>query len=334
MRFRRPPLSLLLILSLSSIVSGANLFAVKQKFTVGGEGGWDYVTYDASGPRLFITRGTHVMVVNPATGKQLADIPNTLGVHGVTLVPDLSKGFISAGRSNQVVVFDLVSLKETARIAVGDTPDAIAYEPISGRVFTFNARSQDATSIDAKTGNVVGTIPLRGKPEFAVANGQGHLFVNIETTAEIAEIDAKSLTVVRRWQMKGCEEPTGLAFDQADGVLFSGCSNKTLAVVNAKDGTIVTTLPIGDGVDGVAFDPELRLAFSSNGEGTLTVIGQQKDKWEVLQNVSTQRGARTLTLNPEAHEVYVVTATADQQPSAGSRSYVPGTFTIMVVGRQ
>ena len=322
-----------IVLSLSAFAS-SDQFAVKQKLTIGGEGGWDYLTYNAAAHRLFITRGTHVMVVDPSTGKQLADIPNLKGVHGVALAPDLSKGFISAGGSDEVAVFDTMSLKETSRIPVGNGPDAIGYDSVSGRVFTFNSRSKDATAIDAKTGKVVGTIPLGGKPEFAVADGQGHLFVNVETTAEIAEIDTKNLTVVHRWPIKGCEEPTGLALDQADRVLFSGCSNKTLAVVNANDGTTITTLPIGDGVDGVAFDPELRLAFSSNGDGTLTVIEQQKDKWFVLQNVPTQRGARTLTLNPASHEVYVVTAMADQKPGATPRSYLPDSFTLLVVGRR
>jgi DNA-binding beta-propeller fold protein YncE len=199
-------------------------------------------------------------------------------------------------------------------------------------VFTFNAHSQDTTSIDAKTDKVVGTIPLRGKPEFAVANGDGQLFVNIETSGEIAELDAAGLKVINRWPMKGCEEPSGLALDKADRILLSGCSNKIVAVVSAKDGTLVTTLPIGDGVDGVSFDPEFGLGFSSNGEGTLTVVGQENGKWQVVQNVTTQRGARTLALNPASHEIYVVTASV--APQQGERpSYVPNTFTLLVIGR-
>ena len=325
------PVAFLLAFSVFAI---GQTFSVKQKFVLAGDGSWDYLTYDEPGKRLFITRGSHVMVVDPANGKQLADIPDTPGVHGVVLVPGLAKGFISAGRANQVMVFDLSSLKQTARIPVGDTPDAIAYEPLSGRVFTFNARSKDTTAIDAKTDKVVGTVALGGKPEFAVANGSGKLFVNIETTAEIAEIDARSLKVIHRWPMKGCEEPTGLAFDKEAALLFSGCSNKTLAVVSAKDGTLVTTLPIGDGVDGVAYDDGSHLVISSNGEGTLTVIGEKDGKWAVQENVPTQPGARTLTLNPASHEVYVVTATPASQPVDGRRSYVPGSFTLLVVGRK
>jgi DNA-binding beta-propeller fold protein YncE len=331
MKQHRLILTLALSLLFAPLAHPGNAFLVKKKFTLGGEGGWDYLTYDRDNHRLFITRGTHVIVVDPASGQQLADIPNTPGVHGVALVPEVSKGFISAGRANQVVVFDLKSLKETARIAVGEGPDAIAYEPVSHRVFTFNARSQDTTSIDTRTDKVVGTIPLQGKPEFAVANGDGQLFVNIESSGEIAELDPAGLKVLHRWPMKGCEEPTGLALDKADSVLLSGCSNKTLAVVNAKDGTLVTTLPIGASVDGVSFDPELRLGFSSNGEGTLTVIGQENGKWQVLQNVTTQRGARTLTLNPASHEIYVVTAAI--VPEQERPSYVPNTFTLLVVGQ-
>jgi YVTN family beta-propeller protein len=269
MQIRLRAFALGIVLSFYGLASASDQFVVKQKLTIGSNGGWDYLTYDAPAHRLFITRGTHVMVVDPSTGKQLADLPNLKGVHGVALVPDLSKGFVSAGGSNEVAVFDTSSLKETSRIPVGKGPDAIAYEPVSGRVFTFNGLSKDATSIDAKSGKVVGTIPLGGKPEFAVANGEGHLFVNIETTAEVAEIDAKNLAVIHRWPIKNCEEPTGLAIDLADKLLFSGCSNKTLAVVNTNDGTTIATLPIGDGVDGVAFDPEHPHAISSNGEGTL-----------------------------------------------------------------
>jgi hypothetical protein len=324
----------ILSLAFSTSAAGTDVFAVKQKFVLGGEGGWDYLTYDGAGKRLFITRGTHVMVVDPATGKQLADIPNTAGVHGVALVPELSKAFISAGRTNQVVVVDLSSLKETARIAVGNTPDAITYEPASGRIFTFNAHSEDTTSIDAKTDKVVGTMSLGGKPEFGVANGAGQLFVNIETTGEIAEIDAARLKVIHRWPMKGCEEPTGLAFDKEDMVLFSGCSNKILAIVRATDGGLVEKLPIGDGVDGVAYDSELHTAFSSNGEGTLTAVGRRNNKWVVLQNLSTQAGARTLTLNPSSHEAYVVTATVASRPPGERPVYSPGTFVLLVVGRR
>ncbi len=313
-------------------------FAVKSKTVLGGEGGWDYLTYDPAGHRLFITRGTHVMVVDAGTLKVTADIPDTLGVHGVALAPELGKGFISAGRSNKAVVFDLASLKTTGTVEVGNTPDAIAYEPKSKRVFTLNARSQDATVVDAKTDKVVGTVPLGGKPEFAVADGAGHLYVNIETTAEIAEIDASGMKVMQRWKMAGCEEPTGLALDDHDHVLFAGCSNKTMAVVDAKSGKELGTLPIGAGVDAVAYDPKLHLAFSSNGEGTMTVVGREKDKWAVLQTVATQRGARTMTLDPATHQLYLVTASVAQAPPTTESNaprrpgYVPGTFTLLVAG--
>src|SRR5262245_36457630 len=183
-------------------------YKLQRTVTLGGEGGWDYLTYDPAGNRLFVTHGTHVVVVDPVSGKQIADIPDTPGVHGVALAQDFAKGFISAGRSNKVVVFDLKSLKVTGTADVGNTPDAITYEPKSQRIFTWNAKSEDATAIDAKTDKVLGSVPVKGKPEFAVADGKGHLFVNIETTNEVAEIDAQKLTVLRRWTLAGCEEPT------------------------------------------------------------------------------------------------------------------------------
>jgi YVTN family beta-propeller protein len=256
-------------------------------------------------------------------------------VHGVALAPDFAKGFISAGRSNKVVVFDLKSLKVTGTADVGTTPDAITYEPTSHRIFTWNAKSEDATAIDAKTDKVLGSVPVKGKPEFAVADGKGHLFVNIETTNEVAEIDAQKLTVIRRWSLAGCEEPTGLAIDLAHQVLFSGCSNKVLVVSDAKTGAKIAALPIGDHVDGVAFDPGNGLAFSSNGDGTLTVIGKKAGEYGVLQNLETQRGARTLTLNPDTHQVYLVTANFEDAASAppGSRPKpVPGTFRLLIAG--
>lgn len=303
---------------------------VKKKITFGGDGSWDYLTYDEQGHRLFIARSTRVMVVDAVEGKQIGEIPDTAGVHGVALVPELSKGFISAGRANKVVVFDLTSLKTTGTIPVGDNPDAIAFEPVSKRVFTFNGRSKDTTVIDVSGEKVVGTIPLGGKPEFAVANGAGHLFVNIETTGEIAEIDAANLKVVNRWPMQGCEEPTGLALDKEDMLLFSGCSNRVLKVVNVKTGSVVETIPIGDGVDGVGYDPGLGYAYSSNGDGTLTIIGKRNGKWQALNTLLTQKGARTLVVNPVDHLVYSVTA----QAKGGERNYEPGTFVLLVMGKE
>ena len=315
----------------------ATHYEVLHHYVLGGEGRWDALTFDPAHHRLFITRETHVMVIDPASGKQLADIPDTPGVHAVALAPDLHKGFISAGRANKVIEFDAESLKVLSSIDVGAKPDLIVYEPASHRVFSFNGGSNDATAIDAKTGKVVGTVPLGGKPEFPALDGKGKIFVNIENTNEIVEIDAAKLQVLDRWALKGCEEPSGLAMDAAHSVLFSGCSNKTLFVVDSHTGKTITQLPIGEHVDGVAYDSGRQLAFSSNGDGTLTVIGRKGKNYEVVQNVVTQRGARTLAVDDSSHIVYLVTADFEPpQPDKPDARPVPkpGSFTLLTVAQK
>ena len=317
-------------------------YEVKQKYVLGGDGGWDYLTYDPAGKRLFISRGTHVMVVDPAKGSVIGDIPDTTGVHGIALAQDLGKGYTSNGRDNSVTVFDLKTLKTTTKIKIdGENPDAILYDPASQRVFTFNGRSKNATAIDATKDAVVGTIPLDGKPEFAVSDGKGMVFVNIEDKSEQTQIDAKNAKVVKSWPLAPCEEPSGLAIDQKSRRLFAGCSNKMMAVVNADTGKVVTTEPIGPGVDANGFDPETHLAFSSNGgDGTLTVVHEDSpDKFTVAENAQTQRFARTMALNTTNHDVYLVTAEIEEAPPAKEgerprRSMKPGTFTLLVVGKK
>jgi DNA-binding beta-propeller fold protein YncE len=322
--------------------AGPVQYELKQKFTLPGEGGWDYLTYDAAGKRLFISRGTRVMVVDPEKGSVITEIPNTTGVHGIAVANDVGKGFTSNGRDNTVTVFDLKSLKETAKIKLegAENPDAIMYDPVSKRVFTFNGRSKNATAIDAANGTVVSNIPLDGKPEFAVADGKGMVYVNIEDKAEVVAIDARKATVVNTWKMAGCEEPSGLAMDQKNRRLFAGCGNKIMAIVDADSGKEVTTLPIGDGVDATGFDPATGLAFSSNGDGTLTVVHEDsKDKFSVVQNAATQKRARTMALNTSNHEVYLVTAEFEDAPPAanGQRTrpnMKPGTFTLLVMAKK
>lgn len=316
-------------------------YQLKQKFTIGGDGGWDYLTYDSSGNRLFISRATRVQVVDPEKGTVIAEIPNTTGVHGIALAHDLGKGFTSNGRENSVTVFDLKSLKETNKIKIdGENPDAILYDPASKRVITFNGRSKNATVIDATNDKVVGTIPLDGKPEFAAADGKGSVFVNIEDKSELTKIDPVKATVVQTWPLAPCEEPSGLAMDQKHRRLFSGCGNKMMTVTNADTGKVVTTVPIGQGVDANGFDPGTDIAFSSNGDGTLTVVHEDSpDKFTVAQNAETQRGARTMALNPGNHQVYLVTAEFDEAPPAEGqtrprRTMKPGTFTLLVMEKK
>ena len=317
-------------------------YQVKQKYVLGGDGGWDYLTFDPAGKRLFISRGTHVMVVDPYKGSVVGDIPDTAGVHGIALAQDLGKGFTSNGRENTVTVFDLKTLKETSKIKLdAENPDAIIYDPASKRVFTFNGRSKNATVIDAANGTVVANIPLDGKPEFAAADGKGTVFVNIEDKNELTSIDAKKAAVVKSWPLAPCEEPSGLAMDQKHRRLFAGCGNKLMTVVNADTGKVVTTVPIGEGVDANSFDPETQLAFSSNGrDGTLTVVHEDSpDKFSVVENATTQKFARTMALDTTNHDVYEVTAEIEEAPPAREgerprRSMKPGTFTLLVVGKK
>jgi DNA-binding beta-propeller fold protein YncE len=330
---------LLLACALFSVAADKPKYEVLQHLAVGGEGGWDYVNFDPQSNRLFISRATHVMVLDASTGKQLGDIPNTTGVHGIAFVPDLGIGLTSNGRANTVTIFDLKTLQPKGEVKTGTNPDAIMYDPASKHVFTFNGRSQDATVIDPAKATAVGTIALGGKPEFGVSDDKGHVFVNIEDKSEIAEIDAQKMTVLAKWPLAPCEEPSGLAIDKKNGRLFSVCSNKTMAVVDAKSGKVVASVPIGNGPDAAAFDPGTQLVFSSNGEGTLTIVHQDSpDKYSVIQTIDTARGARTMTLDPASHKVFLVTAKFGPAPAPTTEQprprppMLPNTFEVIVVG--
>jgi YVTN family beta-propeller protein len=329
-----------ILLVSSSLTAGPSGYHVSKTVKLGGDGGWDDLTVDAKAKRVYISRGTHVMVVEADTGALVGDIPNTNGVHGIAIAPEFDKGFISDGRDNKVTIFDLKTLKVLGTAPTGKNPDIIIYDPTSKRVFSFNGASKDVTAIDAKTGTVAGTIALGGKPEFAVADEKGHVFVNIEDTSEIVQFDSKKLAVESRWKIAPGEEPSGIAMDRKHRRLFSVCSNKLMVVVNADNGKVITTVPIGDGPDGAAFDPETGLVFSSNGDGTLTVVREDTpDKFSVVENVPTPKRARTMTLDPKTHKVYTVTAEFGQTPAATAAQprprppMVPGTFTLLIVSR-
>ena len=317
-------------------------YTLKQKFNIGGEGGWDYLTYDASSNRLFIARGTRVQVVDPDKGVVLAEIADTPGVHGVALASDLGKGYTSNGRDNSVSVFDLKTLKTLTKVMTtgGENPDFIAYDQVSKRVLAFNGRSHNASVVDAVSDKLVATIPLSGKPEAAVADGKGMMFVDIEDKNEIAAIDTKKGAVVATWPLPGCEEPAGLAIDEKTRRLFVGCHNKLMVVLNADSGKVVTTLPIGEGVDATVFDVGTTQIFSSQSDGTLTIVKEETaDKFSVQQNANTQRGARTMALNPKTHDVYLVSAEFDEAPPAAGqtrprRTMKPGSFTLLVMGEK
>jgi YVTN family beta-propeller protein len=337
-------ISVSLFVSLAGAVlsAGPSGYHISRQVKLGGDGGWDYLTVDSQARRVYISRGTHVMVVDADTATVVGDIPNTPGVHGIAIVPELNKGFTSNGREGTSTIFDLKTLKELGRVTVGKNPDAIAYDPASKRVFTFNGGSQDATAIDAKTGTVAGTIPLGGKPETGVADEKGHIYVNVEDKDEIVAVDSNKLTVEAHWSLAPGKEPSGLAIDRKHRRLFAGCGgSNTMVVVNADNGKVVASLPIGVGVDACGFDPETGYAFSSNGrDANLTVVHEDSpDKFSVVENVSTQRGARTMALDTKTHQVYLVTAEYGPAPAPTTAQprprpqMIPGSFTLLIVGR-
>jgi DNA-binding beta-propeller fold protein YncE len=310
-----------------------------KKVVLGGEGGWDYLICDSAARRVYISRGTHVIVVDADTYAVVGDIPGTDGVHGIALAPEFGRGFTSNGRANAVTIFDLKTLKVLGTAPTGIGPDAIIYDPASKRVFTFNGRGGDATAIDAASGKPAGTVPLGGKPEFAAADGQGHIYNNLEDKSELLQIDSQKLTVTARWPLAPCKEPSGLAMDTEHRVLFAGCHNLMMAVVDADSGKVLATPAIGQGVDANAFDPGTGLAFSSNGDGTLTVIRRDSpERFFPAAIVPTQRGARTMALDLKTHRIFLVTVEFGPPPAPTAErphprpSMVPDTFTLLVVG--
>ena len=317
--------------AVATTLAAATGYHILSEIPVGGEGGWDYLTVDSAARRLYVSHATHVAVVDLDANKVVGDIPDTPGVHGIAIAPELNRGFISNGRGNNVTIFDLKTLKATGTIPTGENPDSIRYDASSGRVFAFNGRSKSATAIDAKGGKVAATIPLPGKPEFSVADGKGHVYVNIEDTNEIVEIDAAKGAVNKKYSLSPCDGPSGLAIDTKNRRLFSVCSNRLMAVSDPDAGKVVATPPIGAGSDGAAFDPGTGYAFSSNGDGTLTIVQQTGGKYDVLENIATERGARTIAVDEKTHKVYLPTATP--APSGGRGAYLPNSFRVLVVGK-
>ena len=332
-----------IILSVTAVAFGAAApgYHVVTTFKVGGDGGWDYLTADADARRVYISRGTHVMVIDADSGKRVGDIADTPGVHGIAIARELGRGFTSNGREGTVSIFDLKKLVTITKVKVGDNPDAILYDPATKRVFTFNGRSQDSTAIDAASGKVLGTIKLDGKPEFAASDAKGEIFVNIEDKSELTAIDPNKLEVKATWPLAPCEEPSGLSIDRKHRRLFVGCGNKMMAVVNADSGKVLATPAIGEGVDATTFDPEGGLAFASCGQdAVLTVVKEESaDKFSVAENVPTQAGARTLAFDSKTQRVFVVTAQFGPPPAPTAdnphprRSIVPDSFVVLVVGK-
>jgi DNA-binding beta-propeller fold protein YncE len=312
-------------------------YAVTKRYQLGGEGDWDYLTFDTAAHRLFIARESHVIVVNPDNGTVIGDIPNTPHVHGVALAYELGRGFITAAGDTAVHIFDLKTLRPLGTVKAGLRDDAIVYDPATKYVVSMNGKAHSASVIDASAGTVVATIPLPGSPEFAVTDNHGTVYVNTEDTSLLVEIDLKALKVARSWSVTPCEGPSGLAFDRAHRRLFSGCHNQMMAISDADAGKVVATVPIGRGVDANRYDPGTGLAFSSNGDGTLTVVHEDSPtKFTVLGNLTTQSGARTMALDPKTHTIYLVTAKF--APTVGRQvpkwPPAPGTFVLLVAEKK
>jgi YVTN family beta-propeller protein len=327
---RRLTAPIALMLSLLVVAGAAEPPKFKQvaAYVLGGDGGWDYAVYDASANRLFIAHSTAIYVMDAASGKKLGEVPAD-GAHGIALLPDLNRGFSTNGKAGTVTVFDMKTLKPLQEIKVGDGPDAVIYDPHSKRVIVMHGRSKDVMVIDPHTMKVTDTIPLGGKLEFAAA-AKDHVYVNVEDTGEIADIDSRTWKLAQRWKLADCEEPTGLALDANSHHLFAACDKK-LDVVDARTGKVVASVPTGAGTDAAEYDPGLKLVFASNGEGTLTVVRETKEgKYEQAATVPTQRGARTMALDPKTHTLFLPTAEFGP-PAAGQQrpSIKPGTFVVL-----
>jgi YVTN family beta-propeller protein len=296
-------------------------FVITKKISIPGQGSWDYLTVDEGARRLYVSHGTQVEVIDVDSGSVVGSILKTPGVHGIAVVPELRRGFVSNGQASNVTIFDLKTLKPIADVPTGQKPDAIIYDPASSRVFAFNGGSNSVTAIDAASGKVAGTIDLGGGPEYAVADGNGFVYNNLEDESLVLKIDSRNLTVEQRWPTAPCASPSSIAMDRANRRLFVGCRSKVMAVMNADSGTVIATLPIGDHVDATAFDPETKLVFNSNGEGTITVIREDSpDKYSVVETVKTLPRAKTMALDPKTHRLFLSTTEAGQ-------------FEVLVVGK-
>lgn len=319
---------------------GPSGYHLVKKVKLGGTGGWDYLEVDPATHRLFISRGTHVVVVDPDQGKIVGDIPDTQGVHGIAIANEFNKGFTTNGRTADSTIFDLASLKALGNVKTDKDSDAIIYDPFTKRVFTFNGDANTSSAIDAAADKLVATFPLGGGPEFAATDGKGKIFVNLEDKSALVKFDAKTLKVENTWPLAPCESPSGLAIDPDHEILVVGCHNKLMAFVDGNSGKVIGTVPIGQGVDANRFDRATGYAFASCGDGTLTIAHEDSPtKFSLVEKIDTQRGARTMALDYSTHTVYLVTAEFGPAPAATAEnprprpSMVPDTFTLLVYER-
>jgi len=313
-------LALALVLAGITAAAAQGGYSVIKKIPIQGKGSWDYLSIDDVARRLYVSHGTQVEILNLDSGEWLGAIP-TVGVHGIALAPEFSHGFISDGKANSVLMFDLKTMKVLSQIPSPKGPDGIIYDPGTKRVFAFNGESNNATAIEAATGKVAGTVDLGGGPEFAAADGKGYVFDNLEDESLLLKINSRELKVEQRWPTAPCSSPSSMAMDRTNRRLFLGCRSKVMAVVDADSGKVITTLPIGDHVDATAYDPETKLIFNSNGEGTITVIHQDgPDNYSIVETVKTLPRAKTMALDPKTHQLFLSTSENGQ-------------FEVLVVGK-
>lgn len=334
------PAALALCLLAATPLRAQGPYHLEHEWKLGGDGGWDYLSVDPQSKLLYITRGNHVMVVDTSQGKQVADITGLHGTHCVVFSSGGEHGYITDGGGNQVAKFNRKTNTIEKTIAVGNNPDGAVFEPVTKTVWAFNGRSHSASVIDTATDTVVATIDLPGKPEFPVADGRGNVYDNIEDKSEIVRLDAKDRKLTATWPVAPCESPSGLAIDRRHRRLFAVCDNKTMAVVDADSGKVVATPAIGDGPDAARFSPDGQLAFSSNGAGTLTIVHEDSpDKYTVLQDLATKRGARTMAMEHDGSHVYLVTADFGPRPAPtpenprGRPPILPGSFEVIVIAK-
>ncbi len=329
-----------LALGIISVCRADGPYHFIKELPIGGEGGWDYLSIDNAGRRLYVSHASKVVVIDIDQDAIVGEIADTPGVHGFAIAPELGRGFSSNGREAKSSIVDLKTLKTLSKVDTGENPDAILYEPGQQEVYTFNGRGESATVFDATTGKVLATIPLGGKPEFAAADPKaGRVYCNMEDKSTVVAIDTKTHKVMNTWPIAPGEEASGLAIDVKNHRLFAGCHNKVMVMMDSTSGNVITNVPIGDRVDANAFDPGMLFAFSSNGDGTTTIAHEDTpDKLTVVQNLTTERGARTMALDPKTHRIYLASAKFEPPPAPTADAphprpkMIPGTFKVLVYG--
>jgi DNA-binding beta-propeller fold protein YncE len=329
--------ALVLILAAILLAQSASSYRVTHTYTLGGDGSWDYVVPDPPNHRVFIARQNRVMVVDEDNGTLLGEVTGIQGAHGTAVAQTTGHGFATSGNDQSVVMFDLKTYKVLGRIPAAEDADAIVYDPASNRVFTLNGDAHSSTVIDPRAGTLIKNLPLGGKPEYGASAGDGKVYANLTDTSEVVEIDAKAITVARRWSTAPCKQPVSMAIDTVHHRLFSGCRSGVMAVSDYQAGKVVATLPIGTGVDGAGYDAASGDAFASNADGTLTVIHQDgPDQYHVAETVATPQASRNMGLDPTNHRLFVVSAKFGPAPEGsgrGRRLVLPGSFTLMVIER-